>query len=107
MWLSINQSHYLDLFSNIYYILNHILSPYPSGRLVDSNLKLDKDQALEMIRHGANFIFSSKDSTVTDEDIDLILQKTEQKVRPGCFPQMTLKPLPRPQEKWKKETVEN
>ncbi|XP_030836704.1 SWI/SNF-related matrix-associated actin-dependent regulator of chromatin subfamily A member 5 [Strongylocentrotus purpuratus] len=49
------------------------------GRLVDSNLKLDKDQALEMIRHGANFIFSSKDSTVTDEDIDLILQKTEQK----------------------------
>ncbi|XP_072171356.1 SWI/SNF-related matrix-associated actin-dependent regulator of chromatin subfamily A member 5-like [Diadema setosum] len=49
------------------------------GRLVDSNLKMNKDEALEMIRHGANFIFSSKDSTITDEDIDIILQRTEQK----------------------------
>lgn len=50
------------------------------GRLVDSNLKLNKDEALQMIRHGANFIFSSKDSTVLEEDIDAILKKGKEKV---------------------------
>lgn len=49
------------------------------GRLVDSNVKLNKDEALQMIRHGANFIFSSKDSTVLDGDIDAILKKGEEK----------------------------
>lgn len=32
-----------------------------------------------MIRHGADQVFASKDSTITDEDIDTILQKAEQK----------------------------
>ena len=33
-----------------------------------------------MIRHGANEIFASKDSTVTDEDIISILERGERKV---------------------------
>lgn len=32
-----------------------------------------------MIKFGADEIFSSKDSTITDEDIDLILAKSEEK----------------------------
>lgn len=34
---------------------------------------------LDMIRHGADQVFASKDSTITDEDIDTILEKAEQK----------------------------
>lgn len=34
---------------------------------------------LTMIRHGADVIFASKDSQVTDEDIDEILTKSEKK----------------------------
>jgi len=36
---------------------------------------LGKDELLGMIRFGADQIFKSKDSTVTDEDIDLIISK--------------------------------
>ncbi|XP_071787735.1 SWI/SNF-related matrix-associated actin-dependent regulator of chromatin subfamily A member 5-like isoform X2 [Asterias amurensis] len=50
-----------------------------AGRLVDQNLKVNKDEALNMIRHGANFIFSSKDSTITDEEIDSILERGAKK----------------------------
>ncbi|XP_013789929.2 SWI/SNF-related matrix-associated actin-dependent regulator of chromatin subfamily A member 5-like [Limulus polyphemus] len=50
------------------------------GRLVDSQgNKLGKDEMLGMIRHGANHIFASKDSEITDEDVDAILEKGEQK----------------------------
>lgn len=50
------------------------------GRLVDSaGNKLGKDEMLGMIRHGADHIFASKDSEITDEDIDAILQKGEKK----------------------------
>lgn len=41
---------------------------------------LNKDEMLNMIRHGANHVFASKDSEITDEDIDTILQKGEEKV---------------------------
>ncbi|XP_071951063.1 SWI/SNF-related matrix-associated actin-dependent regulator of chromatin subfamily A member 5-like [Antedon mediterranea] len=51
------------------------------GRLVDSHVKLSKDEALNMIRHGANFIFSGKESTITDMDIDAILEKGEEKTK--------------------------
>ena len=51
--------------------LDHVV--IQQGRLVDSNNKLDKDQMLSIIRHGANFVFSSKDSLITDKDIDDIL----------------------------------
>ena len=49
------------------------------GRLVDSNQKVDKDQMLNMIRHGANYVFSSKDSDITDRDIDEVLKEGERK----------------------------
>jgi SWI/SNF-related matrix-associated actin-dependent regulator of chromatin subfamily A member 5 len=45
------------------------------GRLVDSNQKLDKDQMLNIIRHGANYVFSSKDSDITDRDIEEVLKE--------------------------------
>jgi len=41
---------------------------------------LNKDEMLNMIRHGANHVFQSKDSEITDEDIDTILRKGEEKV---------------------------
>lgn len=50
------------------------------GRLVDAGKnKLEKDEMLGMIRHGADHIFASKDSEITDEDIDEILARAEQK----------------------------
>jgi len=36
-----------------------------------------------MIRHGANHVFASKESDITDEDIDAILARGEKKVREG------------------------
>ena len=33
-----------------------------------------------MIRHGADKVFAAKDSTITDEDIDLILERGAKKV---------------------------
>ena len=33
-----------------------------------------------MIRHGASHVFASKESKITDEDIDEILKKAEKKV---------------------------
>ena len=41
--------------------------------------KLGKDEVLSMIRHGADQVFASKDSTITDEDIDAILKRGEKK----------------------------
>lgn len=35
-----------------------------------------------MIRHGANIVFSSRDSMVTEDDINSILERGELKVRP-------------------------
>lgn len=50
------------------------------GRLVDNKNALNKDEMLNMIRHGANQVFASKDSAISDEDIDTILQKGEARV---------------------------
>lgn len=53
------------------------------GRLVDANTnRLGKDEVLNMIRHGADHVFASKESEITDEDIDAILEKGERKVSP-------------------------
>lgn len=49
------------------------------GRLVDSHQKVGNNEMLNMIRHGADKVFSAKDSTVTDDDIETILAKGEQK----------------------------
>ncbi|CAG8506988.1 12527_t:CDS:10, partial [Acaulospora colombiana] len=49
------------------------------GRLVQSQKAASKEELLTMIQHGAESIFNSNDSTVTDDDIELILRKGEEK----------------------------
>lgn len=50
------------------------------GKLVDNkSASLNKDEMLNMIRFGANHVFASKDSDITEADIDEILQKGEEK----------------------------
>lgn len=52
------------------------------GRLVDNKVnQLNKDEMLNIIRFGANHVFQSKDSEITDEDIDAILEKGEAKTQ--------------------------
>ncbi|KAL3096922.1 hypothetical protein niasHS_002638 [Heterodera schachtii] len=51
------------------------------GRLAENQKALGKDEMLAIIRHGANVIFAGKEATITDEDIDSILQKAEEKTR--------------------------
>lgn len=47
---------------------------------MDNKNALNKDDMLNIIRHGANHVFASKDSEITDEDIETILEKGENKV---------------------------
>ncbi|XP_065159904.1 chromatin-remodeling complex ATPase chain Iswi isoform X1 [Atheta coriaria] len=50
------------------------------GRLVDNKTaQLNKDEMIQMIRHGANHVFASRDSELRDEDIDDILHRGEEK----------------------------
>ena len=49
------------------------------GRLVEASKSLNKDEMMTIIRHGADHIFKSKDSEITDEDIDMILSHSEKK----------------------------
>lgn len=49
------------------------------GRLADNSNKVGKEEMLGWIRHGADQIFASKDSQVTDENIDEILKTAETK----------------------------
>jgi len=48
------------------------------GRLAENKSnQLGKDEMLNMIRFGADHVFASKDSEITDEDIDKLLEKSE------------------------------
>uniref|UniRef100_A0A804QK69 ISWI chromatin-remodeling complex ATPase CHR11 n=1 Tax=Zea mays TaxID=4577 RepID=A0A804QK69_MAIZE len=47
------------------------------GRLAEQKT-VNKDDLLQMVRFGAEMVFSSKDSTITDEDIDRIIAKGEE-----------------------------
>ncbi|KAI5630324.1 putative global transcription activator SNF2L1 isoform X1 [Silurus asotus] len=49
------------------------------GRLIEQQNKLGKDEMLQMIRHGATHVFTSKDSELTDEDINTILERGAKK----------------------------
>lgn len=52
------------------------------GRLQDNkSAQLNKDEMLNIIRFGANHVFNTKDTELTDEDIDTILMKGEQKTQ--------------------------
>ncbi|KAF7020865.1 hypothetical protein CFC21_033916, partial [Triticum aestivum] len=47
------------------------------GRL-SGQKTVNKDDLLQMVRYGAEMVFSSKDSTITDEDVDRIIAKGEE-----------------------------
>ncbi|ESQ41864.1 hypothetical protein EUTSA_v10012527mg [Eutrema salsugineum] len=47
------------------------------GRLAEQKT-VNKDELLQMVRYGAEMVFSSKDSTITDEDVDRIIAKGEE-----------------------------
>ena len=49
------------------------------GRLQESNQKLSKQDLMAMVKFGAEAIFKNKGIAITDEDIDLILEKGEKK----------------------------
>lgn len=49
------------------------------GRLVEQNKAMSKDELLGMIKFGADQIFSGSGGTLTDEDIDAILARGQQK----------------------------
>ena len=50
------------------------------GRLKDKD-KLSRNELLEAVRFGADKIFKSKDSSITDEDIDLIINAGRRKTQ--------------------------
>ncbi|KAK4388473.1 putative chromatin-remodeling complex ATPase chain [Sesamum angolense] len=54
------------------------------GRLAEQKT-VNKDELLQMVRFGAEMVFSSKDSTITDEDIDRIIAK-ERRQLPNLMP---------------------
>ncbi|CAG8519866.1 14502_t:CDS:10 [Cetraspora pellucida] len=49
------------------------------GRLTQSQKAATKGELLTMIQHGAENVFNSSDSTVTDDDIESILRRGEEK----------------------------
>jgi len=49
------------------------------GRLPDQKRALSKDEMSRMVQFGANEVFRAKGSMITDEDIDLILSKGEER----------------------------
>merc|ERR1712241_1391055 len=51
------------------------------GKLMEQKNNLDKNEMVNMIRHGASFIFSTKDGDITDIDIDGLLEAGEKKTQ--------------------------
>lgn len=51
------------------------------GRLKDKDHKLSRDDLLAAVRFGADKVFKSKDSSITDDDIDLILEAGKKKTQ--------------------------
>lgn len=49
------------------------------GRLQEKEKKLTKQDLLDTVRFGADKIFRTKESTITDDDIDLILEQGRQR----------------------------
>ncbi len=47
------------------------------GRLVENTKSVNKDDLLNMVRYGAEMVFSSAPSLITSEDIDAIIKKGE------------------------------
>lgn len=47
------------------------------GRMINDNKSLSAEERLAIISHGANYVLSSNDSDLIDEDIDKILARSE------------------------------
>jgi SWI/SNF-related matrix-associated actin-dependent regulator of chromatin subfamily A member 5 len=60
-----------------------LASLFVLGRLAEKQKNLGKDEMLSMIQFGASEMFQSKNSTVTDDDIDAILAHGESKTAEG------------------------
>ena len=54
------------------------------GRLKDKDKKLSRDELLQAVQFGADKIFKTKDSSITDEDIDLIIDAGRKKTYNIC-----------------------
>ncbi|RRT75651.1 hypothetical protein B296_00004138 [Ensete ventricosum] len=52
--------------------------PYTTGDHLITNAAVNKDELLQMVRFGAEMVFNSNNSTITDEDIDRIIAKGEE-----------------------------
>ena len=51
------------------------------GRLAEQNAALGKNDLMAMVRFGADEIFASKQKTITDEDIDTLLKRGEERTQ--------------------------
>merc|ERR1712088_888730 len=51
------------------------------GKLMEQKTNLNKDEMVNMIRHGASQVFSTKDGDITDIDIDSLLEAGEKKTQ--------------------------
>jgi SWI/SNF-related matrix-associated actin-dependent regulator of chromatin subfamily A member 5 len=49
------------------------------GRLAEQNSSLEKDELMKMVRFGADQILSGKGGSYTDDDIDALIAKGEEK----------------------------
>lgn len=49
------------------------------GRLSEAQKAIGKDEMLMMIRHGADHVFASRENEITDEGIDEILKRAQDK----------------------------
>ena len=45
------------------------------GKLMEQKANLNKDEMVNMIRHGASYVFSTKDGDITDIDTDKYVLK--------------------------------
>ncbi|KAJ8431163.1 hypothetical protein Cgig2_030102 [Carnegiea gigantea] len=71
----IGQKKEVQVFRFCTEILN---SNYSLTRYLSFCAAVNKDELLQMVRFGAEMVFSSGDSTITDEDIDRIIAKGEE-----------------------------
>ena len=51
------------------------------GRLADKNTQLAKDELMTMVRFGAEQIMQNQGGTITDEDIDVLLKRGEERTQ--------------------------
>lgn len=51
------------------------------GRLKDKDKKISKEEMMAAVRFGADSVFRSEESTITDDDIDIILERGKAKTK--------------------------